>query len=395
VNDAAFRTTTKRWLAHTSEFLAPLLRTGATLASRGAPSEPSSWRNGLIIGHNHIGDVMYRTCSLGYLRSGLPDCKWSYLTAPESAELLKGNDSVSEVLPWSVGQDSWNLRQGAFGELRRREFDVVLCTNTLRHYPDLSLAVALGIPNRVAYAYKGLSGLITCSAPLRFPSAYPEYFRGMVADIGNRSPDWPLRPQLFPDHEDESAAAGVSKALGLSEDRQVLACSVTTRQASGNWPKEHILAAIANARANREFDLVLCGGAADSGKLSDIARELSFPVRVLAGNLGLRAFGAFLARCASLVTLDSGPRHVGNAVGIPVLFVRNLAQSRVETGKYCETETDLAAPLPEYLSDEEIRRAVAAIPVTATAARIIETLAAAEGSGAESRPGWQRGSLPG
>jgi heptosyltransferase II len=375
VNDAAFRTTTKRWLAHTSEFLAPLLRSGATLASRGAPSEPSSWRNGLILGHNHIGDVMYRTCSLGHLRSGLPDCKWSYLTAPASAELLKGNSSVGEVLPWNTGENSWELRDGGFRELRRRQFDVVLCTNALRHYPDLSLAIALGIPNRVGFSYKGLSGLITRPAALQFPSAYAEYFRGMVADIVSRPPDWPLRPQLFPDGDDVSAVVGVWKGFGLSEDRPVVACCVTTRQASGNWPREHILEAIARARVEREFDVVLCGAIEDSGQLSDIARELAYPVRVLAGGLGLRAFGAFLARCATLVTLDSGPRHLGNAVGIPVLFARNLSHSRVEAGKYCDTETDLAPPL-EYLSDEETRRAVTAIPVADTAARIIETLPA-------------------
>ena len=187
VDDAAFRTRTKRWLAHTSEFVAPLLRTGAAMASRGAPSEPLAWRKGLILGHNHFGDVMYRTCSLGQLAESLPDCEWSYLTSAASADLLAGNPAIREVLPWSAGDDAWNLNQGKFGELKKRQFDVVLCTNTLRHYPDLALAVALGIPNRVGYTYKGLSALITRSAPIRFPSAYPEYFRAMVADVGSQA----------------------------------------------------------------------------------------------------------------------------------------------------------------------------------------------------------------
>ena len=376
VNDAAFRTKSRRWLAHTSELLAPLLRTGASLASRGAPGEPRSWRSGLILGHNHIGDVMYRTCSLGKLRSVLPDCEWCYLTAPASAELLAGNRCINEVLPWNTGEDSWTLSDGAFGELRRRQFDVALCTNTLRHYPDLSLAVALGIPNRVGYAYKGLSGFITRPAPLTFPSAYAAYFRAMVADLGNCAPDWPLIPQLSPDTADVSAATQVWNAFGLADTRQVIACCVTTRQAAGNWPKEHILAALTSARSTREFDVVLCGALEDSAALSDIARNLPFPTHVLAGSLGLRAFVAFLTRCRLLVTLDSGPRHLGNAAGIPVLFARNLSHSRVEAGKYCETETDLAPPL-EYLNDEETRRVVGGISPASTAERIIAALGAA------------------
>src|SRR5688572_9121316 len=140
VNDAAFRTRTKRWLAHTSEFVAPLLRTGAAMASRGAPGEPHKWRNGLILGHNHIGDVVYRTCSLDQLADGLPECEWSYLTSAESAELLEGNPAIRQVLPWCAGENAWDLLQGKFGELKQRQFDVVLCTNTLRHYPDLALS---------------------------------------------------------------------------------------------------------------------------------------------------------------------------------------------------------------------------------------------------------------
>ena len=375
VNDAAFRTRTRRWLAHTSEFVAPILRVGATLASRGANSEPRAWRNGLIVGHNHIGDVLYRTCSLSQLAEGLPECRWSYLATPSSAALLEGNPALAEVLPGNRGDDSWELDKGSFAELRHREFDVVLCTNTLRHYPDLALAVALGIPNRVAYSYKGLSGLITRAAPIHFPSPYAEYFRGMVADVAGRQPDWALQPHVYPDADDIEAATRARAELGISERTEVVACSITTRQASGNWPRSHLLAVLERARSAREFEVVLTGTAEDSAKLASAAKELSFPVHVLAGKLGLRAYAAFLARCSALLTLDSGPRHLGNAAGIPVLFARNLSHSRAEAGKYCATEIDLA-PSVEYLSDEEARRVVAGIPVERTAGTLVDTLGA-------------------
>lgn len=373
VNNTAFRTRTRRWLAHTSEFVAPLLRTGATMASRGATSEPRAWRKGLIVGHNHIGDVLYRTCSLSQLAEGLPDCKWSYLASPSSAALLEGNPALAEVLPWNSGENSWDLDRGKFGELRRRDFDVVLCTNTLRHYPDLALGVALGIPNRVAYSYKGLSGLITRPAPIQFPHPYAEYFRAMVADLTGRSPDWPLQPQVYPDSQDSAAAARVRSELGLAEDARVVVCALTTRQASGNWPRSHLVAALESARSEAEFEVVLTGGPGDSAELDSAARELSFPVRVLAGKLGLRALTAFFARCSAMLTLDSGPRHMGNAAGIPVLFARNLSHSREEAGKYCATEIDLA-PSVEYLSKEYAQRVVGGIPATRTARTLVETL---------------------
>ncbi|HVD60052.1 MAG TPA: glycosyltransferase family 9 protein [Gemmatimonadaceae bacterium] len=374
VNDAAFRTLPKRWLAHTSEFVAPLLRVGATMASRGATSEPGTWRKGLIIGHHHIGDVLYRTCSLEKLAASLPQCEWSYLVSPQTAELLSGNPAVKEALPWNKGENSWELEDGKFGELRRRDFDVVLCTNTLRHYPDLALSVALGIPNRIAFSYKGLSGLITRASPIEFPSPYASYFRRMVADVAGIAPDWSLRPRVYPREEDHSAAARAFDELGFGETSEIVACSLTTRQAAGNWPRSHLLAALEAAHAERSFEVVLTGGPADSAELAAAARELSFPVKILAGGLGLRAFSAFLSRCSALLTLDSGPRHLGNAAGIPVLFARNLSHSRVEAGAYCDTEIDLG-PAVEYLSDSETKRVVAGIPASRTGGALLNALA--------------------
>ena len=343
------------------------------MASRGATSEPRAWRKGLIVGHNHIGDVLYRTCSLAQLAEGLPDCEWSYLASPASSALLEGNPAISRILAWNTGENSWDLGHGRFGELKRGDFDVMLCTNTLRHYPDLALGVALGIPNRVAYSYKGLSGLITFAAPIQFPSPYAKYFRGMVADLTGRSPDWPLRPRVYPNAEDQAAATRVRGELGLTYDMKVVACALTTRQASGNWPRSHLIAALEMARAESEFEVVLTGGPGDLAELESAARELSFPARVLAGTLGLRALIAFLAQCSAMLTLDSGPRHMGNAAGIPVLFARNLSHSREEAGKYCATEVDLAPPI-EYLSNEDAQRFVAGIPVTETARALVETL---------------------
>jgi ADP-heptose:LPS heptosyltransferase len=373
VNDAAFRTRTKRWLAHTSEFVAPLLRVGATIASRGATSEPSAWRKGLIVGHNHIGDVLYRTCSLEKLAELLPSCEWSYLVSPFSSGLLEGNPALKEVLPWNKGDNSWELDDGKFGELRRRDFDVVLCTNTLRHYPDLALAVALGIPNRVAFSYKGLSGLITRPAPIQFPSPYPVYFQKMVADVGGVAADWKLKPRVYPNDDDRAAAASALAALGLSPGVEIVVCSITTRQAAGNWPRSHLIASLEAAHAQRAFEVVFTGGPNDANELNSAASELSFPAHVLSQQLGLRAFVAFLSRCSAMLTLDSGPRHLGNAAGIPVLFARNLSHSRVEAGKYCETEIDLAPKL-EYLSDDNARKVVAAIPPARTAGALLEVL---------------------
>ena len=369
---SAFRQKRNLALGIASEIAAPLLRPIASSLSKGKVSPPSKWRKGLIIAHNHIGDVLYRTPSLQRLRDGLPQCEWSFLTTPSSAEILKGNPNVAEIIPWNDGEHSWDIDRAHRKELAARNFDVVLCTNTLRHYPDLILSAKLGIPNRVGFAHKGLSGLITHPVAIDFPSPFAAYFRALVADVIGDTPDWSLTPEIFLDEVASSEAQRVIGSMGLTGVRPVVACCLTTRQPHGNWPVEFMVRALLEARATTDMDIVLCGTPGDRERLNSIAATLGGSVYVAAGDLSLRGFGAFLRECTALFTLDSGPRHLGNAVGTKVLFARNMSHSHIEAGKYCATETDLA-PEGEYLSDAEIQRLAANTPVADFARGLIET----------------------
>lgn len=370
---SAFRQKRNLALGIASEIVAPLLRPIASSLSKGKVTEPSEWRKGLIIAHNHIGDVLYRTPSLQALRDGLPQCEWSFLTTPSSAEILKGNPNVSEIIPWSRGEHSWDLDAAHRKELAARNFDVALCTNTLRHYPDLVMATRLGIPNRVGFAHKGLSSLITRPVAINFPSPFAAYFQALVADVIGRPPEWSLTPEIFLDEVASSEAQRVIGALGLTGERPVIATCLTTRQPHGNWPAEFMADALTEARNAKDMDIVLCGTAGDRERLGAIGARLGGRVYVAAGDLSLRGFGAFLRECTALFTLDSGPRHLGNAVGTKVLFARNMSHSQVEAGKYCATEIDIA-PDGEYLSDTQIQRLATATPVSGFAKRLIETV---------------------
>lgn len=321
-----------------------------------------------------MGDLLYRTCSLQQLARGLPQCRWTYLASPQSAAVLENNPYLAGVLPIVEGENSWNLSAAGFSELRRRRFDVALCTNTLRHYPDFALAGLLGVPNRVGFIDKGMSGLINHPVTLDFPQSYPAYFRSLVASITSQSPNWDLKPQVFPSARHTSEAGAVWNHAGFSDSRPVLACALTTRQRKGALPPEVILSILRRARAELEFDIALCGSAEDRAQLETLARDFPFGVRIVAGELSVLGFAEFLSRCGALLTADSGPRHIGNAAGLPVFFTRNLSQLQVETGKYCDSETDLVPDGYELIDSSGVDQVAREIPVTSSAMSIIGAL---------------------
>ncbi|MEP7000834.1 MAG: glycosyltransferase family 9 protein, partial [bacterium] len=339
--------------------------------SRGPSTDPTSWRRGLIIGHSHIGDVLYRTCSLEQLKAGLPACSWDYLTSPASEPILRGNPALDAVLPFTLGDDSSHVTQQSFDQLRQAQYDVVLCTNTVRHLPDFVRAVRLGIPNRVGFGDKGYSGLLTMPVATEHPQPLAGYFRTLVGAAVGKTPDWPLRPRVFPSASDRERADACLSRLRLDPSLPTIACTATTRQLVGAWPTAFFGDVLERFATKRASNVVLFGAASDAPILHDIAHSLPSPVHVVAGELAWLEFAEVLRRCDALLTMDSGPRHLANAVGTPVAFARNLSFARVEAGTYCTNEVDLAPVEAEGMIDRDIAAFARSTSVVERAAEVL------------------------
>jgi ADP-heptose:LPS heptosyltransferase len=348
---APFVTRRNEMLARASEVIAPILRVATRLRAGRGPLPPADWRRGLIVGHTHIGDVLYRTSSLPHLRRLLPNCAWDYLAAPVSAPLLRNNPFVDRVLAINVGDTSWELADGGLNMLRARDYDVVLCTNSNGHAPDFLLAAVLGAPTRVGFTYKGLSGLINYPIAIPFPSAFPAYFRAIVGQVGGEAnASWSLRPEIYLSDEDEAEADRLLVEHGLRDVGMLIGCAPATRQ-PGGWPHAFFLEVAARVRAATNAHVVVFGSESERPALDAAMQTRKMQGVLLAGRSSLRGFAALLRRCQLLISNDSGPRHLANAVRTPVAFARNLTFLKAEAGIYCDSELDLA-PDDERLSPE-------------------------------------------
>lgn len=371
-----FRDRTNYLAAVASELAAPVLRRWANGRSRGTPAAPTEWRTGLIVGHGHIGDVLYRTCSLGALAGGLQRCRWSYLTTEAGAEVLRGNPALYDTLPWMSGVNPSSTGPSHVEALRTRQYDVILCTESVRHHTALRLALRLGIPNRVAFVHKGLSALVTYPVRLPHPMSRPAQFREMVASLTGMPIDEPLRPKVFPAPADHEAADIAWKRFGFAPHERVIACSMTTRQHTGRTPPQFFIDILQTVlERDPDVRIVLCGTLDDGRTLRTAADALGPRAVLCVGALSILGYAAFLQKCRAFFGSDSGPRHLANAAGIPVVFVRNLATSAVEAGTYCSTEWD-AAPSGEYLTDAQIEIELGRVNRLGVAARLVKIAAA-------------------
>ena len=362
---AQFRDAHRYAVAVATELAAPALRAYARRHAPEPPTAPAEWRRGVILGAGHIGDVLYRTCSLDTLRAGLPDCQWTYATSPVGAELLRGTPAIADVITLPAGGDE------AVAALRAGAFDVALCTDNIEHHRALALAVRAGIPNRVAFGSKGFSALATLAVPT-VRTSWPAQIRSMVQTVTGRSDARSLRPRVHLDDHDRAAADALWRTLPHPDAALTIVAAVTTRQSIGVFPPD-LFTAILRAALTIEprARVLLAGSEADRPVLDAIASGLGDRAIDIAGALPVRAFIALLERCDAFLGSDSGPRHMANAAGIPVFFVRNMAVPEIEAGRYCDTEVDLA-PAGQYLSPAANRAALETIDSAAAGAALID-----------------------
>jgi len=117
------------------------------------------------------------------------------------------------------------------------------------------------------------------------------------------------------------------------------ACTSARTNNWRNWSAERYAAVVDHAAEAHGLRAVLTGGpaAAEKQMARAIAARARAPVVDLVGQTTPKQLAAVLARAAVAVAPDTGPAHIANAVGTPVLGL--FATSNPErTGPYCWRE---------------------------------------------------------
>ncbi len=332
-----FRCSKNFWAALASEITAPVLRWNIRAIPALSPRE--SWKKGILLGANHIGDILYRSSSLAQLKAGIPNCEWHILAPSPACDVLLGNSAISKVQAFDIPSAKTSPE---FQVLKDESYDVAICYDTGMYLKPLRLCVELGIPNRVAYVHKGFSAWVTHPITITYPQPFPAYFRALVSQITGVAPCWSLRPQVFPSPGDLLVAKTLVDSTSIDPSRPILACFPTSRQPKSEAATETVAKILASVeRLSPDVQTILLGAPSEIPALEALKTRHKLRAVVGKPSLGLMPLACFLKLCAGVLCADSGPRHLANAAETKVFFVRNLASDATETGAYLDSETDL------------------------------------------------------
>jgi heptosyltransferase I len=296
-------------------------------AHRVVPAPPASI---CLLRLSALGDVTHVVPLLRTLRAAWPEVALTWVIGRGEHRLLDG-------LP-GVGFIEYDKRSGVAGmlALRRRlagrRFDALLQMQVAARANLLSAF----IPARRRIGYdrarsKDLHGLfVNERIPARPAVHVLDAIGSFCEPLGLRQADvaWDL-----PVPDDAHAWAHAQWPDDGTRTLLVSPCSSHVRR---NWRAERY-AAVADHAAARGWRIVLCGGrsALERDTTDAILAAMQAPALDLVGKDTLKQLPALLARADLVMTPDSGPMHIANAMGTKVLGL-HAASNPARSGPYSD-----------------------------------------------------------
>jgi heptosyltransferase-2 len=271
----------------------------------------------LVIGPNWIGDAVMSTPALANLRRGLPKAKIDLLVPRRVAPLFEDHPHIDRV--W-IRDDRQPRRQrlAHLLALRRHRYEaVLLLPNSFR---AALYAWLVGSPIRVGYATNGRRWLLSRCVPVVDvqPSHQIDAYLRLVTALG--LPVVERLPMLAPTMRAEMEAEQLWGAQGWGrEDLVIGICPGAAFGPAKRWWPERFAALADRLIAPGGFRMAFFGSRDEIPLVEHIRSQMTHAAVSLAGQDTLGSFMALAARCAVMITNDSGSMHIANAVGTPVV----------------------------------------------------------------------------
>ncbi len=295
---------------------------------------------------NWVGDFVMATAAFARLRAAFPRAHLVLGMRPFLRVLLGGTEWFDEYLPMPKAGGPLGLWRHVQA-LRQRRFDLaVVLPNSLETGLVPFLA---GVPLRLGYR-QGRSLLLNLglSAPVRrrwyqrrdgprrIPVPMPRYYRELLDVLAIAGDE--LHPQLRVTADEQAWVDRHLQGLGIGPDERLVLFVVGANfGASKLWMPERF-AAVARHFAQRGYRSLITVGPAEVELGKRIAsaagvQALVDPV------LPLDMLKALVARCALMITGDTGPRHL--AVAFDRKIVCLMGPNDRNYTDYCMADTVL------------------------------------------------------
>lgn len=283
----------------------------------------------LLVRPDHVGDVLLTAPAIATLRASLPDARLTYLVGPWGTDAAQHGPPVDELrtlpFPGFTRRANANLvapyvtLMRAAAQLRRERYDLAVIFRP-DHWWGALLTLAAGIPLRVGSQTPETAPLLThtCAPAADEPATHQAL---AIARLALDTLE--IEPACVGDVvqyvlTDTARAAAENLLASLHLDgRNTVVIHPSAGAPLKSWPVTN-WARLADALIDAGQAVLLTGAPVDAALLEAIATQMRHVAPRACGQ-PLEVSAALYARCALVVTVDSGAGHLAAAVGAPTL----------------------------------------------------------------------------
>ena len=288
----------------------------------------------LVIRLDLIGDLVLSTTTIRALRHTYPNATIDLLALPSSAQVLAGDPDLNEIIPFDpnvwrrpvalIQPKNWINAYRMLRSLRAHRYDIAV--SVFGRWAAF-LAVVSGAKRRVGFGREGYPGFMTDSVPGRHWQSGDhkhevDYCLTLARAAGARISSGDRIPYLYVESSAQEQLAQLFKREGIVSDRPIIACHISSNNGqSKRWPIPHWATLIDKLIRGLNAQVILTGAPGDKPLIECVTEQMQEQAFNLAGKTSLPQLVALLKHANMLISGDSGPMHIGAAVGTPLIAI--------------------------------------------------------------------------
>ena len=274
----------------------------------------------LIVRLGSLGDIIHALPVAAALRRAFPTARLDWVVDERHRELLDLVPILDRRIVWRTqSAPAWRSAPGLIAELRRERYDVVADLQGLLKSAVLARAAGgrrvVGFP-RTHLRERAAAVFYTETSRPADARHVVELNLSVAAAIGAATGPWE-----FPlEARDSSAPAEIRRSLGLAGDGRYAVVNPGAAWPNKRWSPERFGAVASRLRTRHRLPVAVVWGPGEESAAAAVA-EASDGAAMVTRPTSLTDLVAVLREAALLVSGDTGPLHIGAALGTPIVGI--------------------------------------------------------------------------
>ena len=267
---------------------------------------------------NWVGDAVLSLPAMNAIKKNFPESEIWVAAEEWVKDLFTMDDTFAGTVSLSKHAGFKALAASARG-IRDGRFDLgILFTNSFASALVFALA---GIPQRWGYKKDGRGFLLTRGIPVRPKTAHEHqarYYQALLTGLGLK--DAPDDFTLSVDRQEITRTEEWLKSRNIRVTKPLIILNPGAYYGSAKrWPAEKFAELASLLQNDRGAQIMIIGSADENALAEIISSRMSNPPLVMTGQTSLPRLAALISLADLFVTNDSGPMHLANFLGIPVV----------------------------------------------------------------------------